>query len=98
MTERGKKIKEMREKRKLLLRQVAAHLECDTALISKVEHGERNLSRDQIEKLSTLFKIESEELITLWLADKVINLVGGDPLGEQGVKKALNNLKNLAHI
>ncbi|MFL5766100.1 MAG: helix-turn-helix domain-containing protein [Bacteroidia bacterium] len=98
MNHLGIKIKELREKRKFLLRQVAAHLECDTALISKVERGERNLSREQIEKLAFLFRVEAEELITLWLAEKVIHVIGDDPLAERGVKRALNNLKSLPHL
>jgi len=93
----GKRIKEIRGKQKFLLREVAAHLECDTALISKVEKGERNLNRNQIEKIAYLFHVEPDELITLWLADKVIHLIGNDPLAERGMKKALNNFKNLAH-
>ena len=43
----GQKIRETREKQNLLLRQVAAHIEVDTALMSKAERGERNLNRDQ---------------------------------------------------
>ena len=42
----GQKIRETREKQNLLLRQVAAHIEVDTALMSKAERGERNLNRD----------------------------------------------------
>ena len=92
MSQLGRKIKEIRERKKLLLRQVAAYLECDTAMVSKVEHGERFLGKEQIEKLAKYFEIESDSLLTLWYADKVISLVGNDPLGKKGLKKALNEL------
>jgi HTH-type transcriptional regulator, competence development regulator len=89
----GQKIREIREKQNLLLRQVAAHIEVDTALMSKSERGERNLNREQVTKLAKYFKTSEEELISLWLCDKVIDAVGDDPFAEQGIKKALTKIK-----
>lgn len=90
----GQKIRETREKQNLLLRQVAAHLEFDTALMSKAERGERNLNREQVIKLAQLLKVSEDEFVYLWLCDKVIEAVGDDPLAEQGIKKALTKIKN----
>lgn len=91
----GRKIRETREKQNLLLRQVAAHIEVDTALMSKAERGERNLNREQVIKLAQLLKVSEDEFVSLWLCDKVIEAVGEDPLAEQGIKKALTKIKNL---
>lgn len=93
MNNLGQKLRESREKQNLLLRQVAAFLEVDTALISKAERGERNLNREQVIKLSLLLGISQEELISLWLCDKIIGIVGEDDYALQGMKKALNKLK-----
>lgn len=90
----GQKIRETREKQNLLLRQVAAHIEVDTALMSKAERGERNLNREQVIKLAQLLKASEDEFVSLWLCDKVIEAVGEDPLAEQGIKKALTKIKN----
>jgi HTH-type transcriptional regulator, competence development regulator len=90
----GQKIRETREKQNLLLRQVAAHIEVDTALMSKAERGERNLNREQVIKLAQLLKVSEDEFVSLWLCDKVIEAVGEDPLAEQGIKKALIKIKN----
>ena len=90
----GQKIRETREKQNLLLRQVAAHIEVDTALMSKAERGERNLNRDQVVKLAKFFNSSEEEYIALWLCDKVIEVVDNDPLATQGIKKALTKIKN----
>ena len=90
----GQKIRETRERQNLLLRQVAAHLEVDTALMSKAERGERNMNREQVIKLAKLFGTSEEELISLWLCDKVIEIVNNDPLATQGIKKALTKIKN----
>jgi len=89
----GQKIRDSREKQHLLLRQVAAYLEVDTALISKAERGERNLNREQVIKLSTLLKTSEEELISLWLCDKIMGIVGDDTYAELGLNRALNYLK-----
>lgn len=90
----GQKIRETREKQNLLLRQVAAHIEVDTALMSKAERGERNLNREQVIKLAQLLKVSEDEFVSLWLCDKVIEAVGTDPLAEQGIKKALTKIKD----
>ena len=90
----GQKIRETREKLNLLLRQVAAHIEVDTALMSKAERGERNLNREQVIKLAKLLGASEEELISLWLCDKVIEAVGEDQFAVQGIKKALTKIKN----
>lgn len=95
MNNLGQKLRESRENQNLLLRQVAAFLEVDTALISKVERGERNLNRDQVIKLSLLLDISQEELISLWLCDKIIGIVGAEKYALQGMKKALKKLKTL---
>lgn len=93
MNNLGQKIREAREKQSLLLRQVAAYLEVDTALISKAERGERNLNREQVLKLSKLLKTSEEELISLWLCDKIIGMVGDDNYAILGIRKALNKIK-----
>lgn len=67
----GQKIRELREKQNLLLRQIAAHIEVDTALISKIERGERKASRQQVIEIAKYLKANEEELLTLWLADKI---------------------------
>ncbi len=90
----GQKIRETREKQGLLLRQIAAHIEVDTALMSKAERGERNLNREQVVKLAKLFGTSEEELISLWLCNKLIEAVGSDPFARQGIKKALTKIKN----
>lgn len=93
MNNLGQKLRVLREKQNLLLRQVAAHIEVDTALMSKAERGERNLSRDQVTKLAKLFDSSEEELISLWLCDKIISTVDNDPFAVQGLKKALTKFK-----
>jgi HTH-type transcriptional regulator, competence development regulator len=44
----GNRVRVLREKQKLYLRQVAPLLEMDTALLSKIEKGQRHLKKEQI--------------------------------------------------
>ncbi len=74
----GKKIKELREKRGLVQRQLSAALEIDTPMYSKIERGERKAKRSQIPIMAQMFEIDEKELLTIWLADKVLDTVEGD--------------------
>lgn len=95
MNSLGNKIRAIRESKNLLLRQVAAYLEIDTALISKIERGERRLTRDQVIKLSKFYNTTEGELLTLWLSDKVLETIENDPFAMQGLNKAKTILKTL---
>jgi transcriptional regulator with XRE-family HTH domain len=44
----GEKLRELREAKGLVQRQVAADLEVDTAYISKMEHNEKPVSRNHL--------------------------------------------------
>jgi len=90
----GQKIRELREKQNLLLRQVAAQLEVDTALMSKIERGERNASKQQVIDIAKFLKANEEEFLTLWLADKIESTFIEKPkVAYQAMKIANKNLK-----
>ena len=52
----GKRIKELREEKQLLQRQLAAELEIDTPMFSKIERGERKAKREQVIELARLLE------------------------------------------
>ena len=90
----GNKIRELRENADLLQRQVAAELDMDTPLFSKIERGERRARREHVEALAKIFKVNEKELITLWLADQVIGLVKDQDEAENALNIASKELKN----
>jgi len=51
----GEIIRELREQKSLLLRQVAAEIEIDQALLSKIERNERMPTRTQIKRFAKFF-------------------------------------------
>lgn len=83
----GETIRALRESKGLLLRQVAAALEIDTALISKIERGERKAQREQVSKLAALLGVEEERLMVIWLSDKIMNIVEEEPAAYKALKK-----------
>ena len=74
----GKKIKELREERGLVQRQLSAALEIDTPMYSKIERGERKAKRSQIPIMAQMVEVDEKELLTIWLADKVLDTVEGE--------------------
>ena len=71
----GNRIKELRDEQGILQRQLAALLEIDTPMFSKIERGDRKAKREQVIKLAEYFHQDEKEMLTLWLADKFINAV-----------------------
>ncbi len=67
----GEIIKRFRESNGLFLRQVAAKMDIDQAIISKFERGERKPTKEQVQKFARFYKIEEEKLMIAWLSDKV---------------------------
>ncbi|MCR2005194.1 helix-turn-helix domain-containing protein [Bacteroides acidifaciens] len=84
----GNKIKELRDEQGLLQRQLAAALEIDTPMFSKIERGDRRAKREQVIKLAELLHQDENEMLTLWLADKVLDVVEGE-------EKLSNNAINI---
>ena len=83
----GNKIKELRDEQGLLQRQLAAVLEIDTPMFSKIERGDRRAKREQVIKLAELLHQDENEMLTLWLADKVLDVVKGE---EELINDAIN--------
>ena len=59
----------------MLQRQLAAFLEIDTPMFSKIERGDRRAKREQVIKLAEYLHQDEKEMLTLWLADKIIAAV-----------------------
>lgn len=89
----GEKIKELRESKGLLQRQLAASLEIDTPMFSKIERGERRAKREQVVKLAELLKTDVNELLTVWLADQVYEIVRDEETAVGALKVAESTVK-----
>lgn len=68
----GETIKKLREEKQLPLRTVAAFLDIDQAILSKIERGQRKPAREQVVKLAGYFKVKENDLLVAWLSDKLV--------------------------
>jgi len=84
----GERIRELRTKQSMLLRQLASQLDVDTSIISKVERGDRQLKKEQIPLLAQILKADLEELQTLWLADQIYAVVKDEKLANEAMQLA----------
>ena len=90
----GNKIRELRDEQGVLQRQLAALLEIDTPMFSKIERGDRRAKREQVIKLAQYLHQDEKEMLTLWLADKVLDAVDGeDELCSDAITVALQQVK-----
>lgn len=84
----GEKIRALRENKKIPLRTVAAYLDIDQAILSKIERGLRKATREQVVKLADFFNIAENELLVLWLADRLVYELTNEELALQALKIA----------
>lgn len=86
----GHTLRRLRIESKLPLRKVAALVDVDVAILSKMERGERRLTKAMVQKLAKLYKQDADELLVLYLRDKVLNEVGDDHLALKALHVAEN--------
>ncbi|MBR6639283.1 MAG: helix-turn-helix transcriptional regulator [Muribaculaceae bacterium] len=90
----GQKIKELRDTHGVLQRQLASLLEIDTPMFSKIERGDRRAKRSQVVQIANYFKIDEKELLTLWVADKVLDAIEGeDEFKQAAIKIAQSSIE-----
>ena len=70
------------------MRQVAPLLDMDTAQLSKIEKGKRQLKREQLSLIADILKVSYDELLTIWLADQIYTIVKDEDLASQAMKAA----------
>jgi HTH-type transcriptional regulator, competence development regulator len=90
----GEKIRALREANGLLQRHIAIKLDVDIAYVSKMEQGEKPVSRNYLEKLSKLFEVPEEELQTLWVADKLYAIAKDEEVALQAMEVVQDELKH----
>lgn len=76
----SEKLRRLRLESGLPLRKVAAELDVDVAILSKMERGERKLTKSIVEKLARIYKYDLEDLMVLFLSQKIIDEVGEEDL------------------
>ena len=91
----GEKLRELREAKNLPLRKISAILDVDVAILSKMERGERRLTKNIIMQLAEIYHYNSEELLILYLCEKILFEIKGEDLGEKALDVANKRVKIL---
>lgn len=95
MSTTGQRLRELREKTGLTLRKAAMQADIDVAILSKMERGERKLTKELILKLTKMYNEDPEKLIIDFLSEKVIYELKDEELGLQALKVAEKEIKYL---
>jgi HTH-type transcriptional regulator, competence development regulator len=94
----GQKIRELRERNNLLLRQVASSIAIDQALLSKIERGDRIATRNQVLALAKFFNVKEPEILALWLGQKIAYEIKDEAFANDALKIAEETIWYLTHL
>ena len=86
-------IRKLREERELPLRTVAAFLDIDQAILSKIERGQRKPTREQVVKLAEYYKVKEKDLLVAWLSDKLVYDIENEQLALKALQMAEKKIK-----
>jgi len=89
------KLRELRGLNQLPLRKVAALLDIDVAILSKMERGERKLTKEVVLKLADIYNYNADDLFVLFLSEKIMYEIQNEDLGEIALKVAEQRVQYL---
>ncbi|MBI9038314.1 MAG: helix-turn-helix transcriptional regulator [Bacteroidales bacterium] len=84
----GELIRSLREKEGYPLRKVAAFLDIDQAVLSKIERGQRKLTKKHIIKLADFFNYNEKEMLITFLSDQIVYEIGNEDYAKEALKLA----------
>ena len=91
----GELIRTLREKEGLPLRKVAAFLDIDQAVLSKIERGQRKLTKEQAIKLADFYDYNEKEMLINFLSDRIIYEIGNENYAKEALKVAEEKIEYL---
>lgn len=89
----GDTIRKLREDKELPLRTVAAFLDIDQAILSKIERGHRKPTRRQVIQLAQYFKVKENDLVVAWLSDKVVYEIEDEAMALKALQMAEEKMR-----
>lgn len=89
----GEKLRNIREEKELPLRKVAALLDIDVAILSKMERGERRITKEVVLKLANIYDYNADDLLVSFLSDKILYEIQDEDLGIEALKVAEEKAK-----
>lgn len=86
------KLRQLREDKGILQRQLASVLEIDAPMYSRIERGERKAKREQISIIAKFLHVDEEELVKLWLADRVYKIIENETMANDVLNIVAENI------
>ena len=68
-------LRRIREQKQIPQKRLAAALDIDTPMFSRIERGERLAKREQVIILAKVLELDENYLINIWMADKIYDLI-----------------------
>lgn len=93
----GQILRNKRQELGLLLRQVAAHVDIDQAILSKIERNERQPNKKMLEKLAEILQLDKDELLVQFISDKIAYEIANEDCARKVLKvaeKKINYIKS----
>ncbi|WP_378185894.1 helix-turn-helix domain-containing protein [Aquimarina sp. W85] len=94
----GSLIKNEREKKDLLMRQLASLVDVDTSMISKIENGYRSPTKEQINKIASALGIDNKMLLSIWYAEKIYEDIKDEDDALDILKLAEKKVKEIRNV
>jgi len=91
----GQILRNKRQELGLLLRQVSAYIDIDQAILSKIERNERRPTKEMLEKLATILKLDKDELMVQYFSDKIAYEIANEDCASKALKVAEKKIKYL---
>ena len=88
-------LRENRDLKNWKLKEVAAMVKIDQALVSKFEKGNRLPTAEQVDAFAQIYNMPADELRKFWLAEKVIQLVADDEMAAEVLMVAESRVEYL---
>jgi transcriptional regulator with XRE-family HTH domain len=89
----GTILRELRETKGLLLREVGAKLSLDPTILSKIEQDRRMPTKEQAKLLADFYKEQKNEILIAWLSDKLYYEAQNEDLALQAMQVAEEKIK-----
>lgn len=84
----GYQLRQLRKNKKLTLAKVAELTGMDTGLLSKIERGDRKISKESLLNLSALYETRFDELEMLRLGEKILTQIEYDQQAQKVLEVA----------
>jgi transcriptional regulator with XRE-family HTH domain len=88
----GDYLHQLRTEHKLSQKIVANKLGIDISMLSKIEHGERQVQSHMLKQVAELFKINYKEIQIQFLNQKIEEEFGEEPFLKEALKKYLQEI------